>query len=95
VGKARKRLTSPVFLDKYRNILTSDGIIHLKTDDPGLYKYTIEIIKENNLKILFATEDLYNNPSHEDVRAIQTYYEKIWLDQGKKICYLQFQLIQP
>ena len=92
VGKTRKRLTAPVFLDRYRNILAPGGIIHLKTDDPGLYNYTLEIIEKDQLKILFATDDLYNNPSPEDVSSIQTYYEQIWLEQKKKICYLQFQL---
>lgn len=33
-GKFLKRLTSPRFLEKYKNILQPDGIIHLKTDDP-------------------------------------------------------------
>jgi tRNA (guanine-N7-)-methyltransferase len=91
-GKARKRLTAKVFIDRYRNILAKDGIIHLKTDDQGLYTYTLEVIAENNLDILFATDDLYNSHSPEDLRAIQTYYEKIWLEKGKKISYVQFQL---
>jgi len=92
VGKARKRLTSPVFLDRYRNILAPGGIIHLKTDDPGLYSFTMGIIAEQQLKITFASDDLYHQHSPEDVRSIQTYYEKIWLEQNKKICYIQFQL---
>lgn len=94
VGKARKRLTAPVFLDRYKNILTPGGIIHLKTDDPGLFSYTQEVIAENHLNILFSTDDLYNNPSPEDVRSIRTYYENIWLEKGKKIYYVQFQLKQ-
>ena len=31
-GKPRKRLTHPLFLTRYRNILKEDGIVHLKTD---------------------------------------------------------------
>jgi tRNA (guanine-N7-)-methyltransferase len=91
VGKARKRLTAPVFLDRYRKILATDGLVHLKTDDYDLYCFTLETLVENNLDILFATDDLYDNPSPEDVRSIQTYYEQRWLEQKKKICYVQFQ----
>ena len=92
VKKERLRLTSPVFLAKYKNILTPDGIIHLKTDDQFFYAYTLEVIIQNNHKLLWATDDLYQSGSGDDVVAIQTYYENRWLDMGKKICYLRFQL---
>ena len=95
VKKERLRLTAPVFLSKYENILTPDGIIHLKTDDPFFYAYTMDVIRENNHKLLWATEDLYHSGGHEDVVSIQTYYETRWLEMGKKICYLCFQLNRP
>ena len=38
IGKARKRLTSPLFLERYRHILKPGGVIHLKTDSPLLYE---------------------------------------------------------
>ena len=91
-GKERKRLTSPFFLSKYRNILSSEGMIHLKTDDHPFYQYTLETIREQNHKLLYATGDLYNSGFSEDVVSVQTYYEKIWLEMGKKICYVKFQL---
>ena len=47
--KVNKRLTSTRFLDNYRHILKSDGIVHLKTDSPFLYTYTSELVKVNNL----------------------------------------------
>jgi tRNA (guanine-N7-)-methyltransferase len=91
-GKERKRLTSPVFLGKYKNILADDGIIHLKTDDLFFFSYSLEIIKEYNCHLLYVTDDLYHSGLQEDVVSIQTYYEKIWLEGGKKICYLRFRL---
>ncbi|MEI7723697.1 MAG: tRNA (guanosine(46)-N7)-methyltransferase TrmB [Bacteroidota bacterium] len=92
VKKERLRLTAPVFLTKYKNILTSDGIIHLKTDDQFFFSYTLEVIREQGHKLLWATDDLYQSGSGDDVIAIQTYYENRWLEMGKKICYLRFQL---
>jgi tRNA (guanine-N7-)-methyltransferase len=94
-GKERKRLTSPVFIEKFKNILKVDGIVHLKTDDPAFYLYTLETIATQGHKILFTTDDLYGSSLNEDVISIQTYYEKIWLEKGKNICYIKFQLSRP
>ena len=92
VRKERLRLTAPLFLEKYRNILASDGTIHLKTDDQFFYLYTLEVVRENNHKLLYSTDDLYHSGISGDLITIQTYYENRWLEQGKKICYLKFQL---
>lgn len=92
VGKERRRLTSPVFLEKYKNILPPSGIIHLKTDDPFFYNYTMDVIREFNHSLIWATDDLYHSGSTDDVVTIQTYYENRWLGLGKKICYIKFQL---
>ena len=91
-GKERKRLTGPIFLEKYRKILKPGGIIHLKTDNLNFYLYTLEIIHMYQHRLLFASDDLYQSGIIDDVISIQTYYEKIWLEEGKKICYLKFQL---
>ncbi|NQV01895.1 MAG: tRNA (guanosine(46)-N7)-methyltransferase TrmB [Bacteroidia bacterium] len=90
-GKERKRLTAPIFLQRYQRILKPSGIVHLKTDDSGLFTYTREILKESPAEILLATEDLYKEYKDEPVTRIQTYYESIWLGEGKKITYLKFQ----
>jgi tRNA (guanine-N7-)-methyltransferase len=91
-GKERKRLTSPRFLKMYKEILKPEGLIHLKTDDAGFYEYTREIIRENKHSILLETDDLYHTGSPEEVTSIKTYYEMMWLQQEKKICYIQFRL---
>jgi tRNA (guanine-N7-)-methyltransferase len=90
--KEKKRLTSPGFLEKYRNILAPGGIIHVKTDSQMLFNYTFGIVTRENLPVLFATEDLYHLKTIEDAGTIQTYYERKWLEKGKKICYLKFQV---
>jgi tRNA (guanine-N7-)-methyltransferase len=92
VKKERLRLTSPGFLTRYKNILAPEGIIHLKTDDHFFYTYTLEVIREQNHRLLWATDDLYQSGNTDDVVSIQTYYENRWLDMGKKIYYLRFQL---
>jgi tRNA (guanine-N7-)-methyltransferase len=95
--KAKKRFTSPEFMERYKKILKPGGIIHLKTDNDFLFKYTLDIIREFGHNLLYATEDLYANADHflvKDVIPVQTHYEKMWLEKGLKIKYLRFQL-QP
>ena len=53
------RLTSPLFLERYRKFLKPGGIIHLKTDSRFLHEYSKAVALENNLTILAATTDLY------------------------------------
>jgi len=89
-SRERKRLTSPRFLNMYKNILKKDGVIHLKTDDQGLYDYTLQVLEENKYTILDSTNDLYQAELYNDVLQIKTTYEKISLKQGSQICYLKF-----
>ncbi len=40
IGREKKRLTSPLFMRRYRNFLRKDGIVHLKTDSRYLHEYS-------------------------------------------------------
>jgi len=87
-----KRLTSVYFLKKYQNILKKDGVVHLKTDSLFQYRYTMEVLKKNNLEIIAQTEDLYKSECIDDVKSIQTFYEKQWRRRGISIKYVAFRL---
>ena len=50
--RERKRLTSPMFLNRYTKILKPGGILNLKTDNFQLYEYSKQIAEEMNFKIL-------------------------------------------
>ena len=91
-NRARKRLTHPMFLNRYRKILKNNGIIHLKTDSTGLYEYTLEVIKELDLKLIWETNDLYKNcpPNRRELTEIKTYYENLFTAKGEDIKYIQF-----
>lgn len=90
--KKKKRLTSGKFLNLYKKILRTDGIVHLKTDSDLLYLYTLEIAKYNNLEVECFTDDLYNSNLIDDSLSIKTYYENQFLEQGSNINYLRFKL---
>ncbi len=89
-NRERKRLTSPRFLNMYKRILKKNGIIHLKTDDQGLYEYTVDAIRENDFILLESTPDLYHSDLYNEVLQIKTTYENIFVEQGSKINYLKF-----
>ena len=99
--KERKRLTSPLFLERYRQILKPGAVINLKTDNFPLWEYTMEIIASMGLKPIATSTDLYSdldkkiNPylnEREAILRIQTYYEGLWLKEGRKINYVAFSL---
>ena len=97
--KATKRLTSTFFMQRYRQLLRPDGIIHLKTDSPFLYTYTQAMVKENHYPILVDTNDLYSEEAirtlgdkANEARMLQTHYENQWLDRGLTIKYIVWQL---
>ncbi len=88
--RATKRLTHPRFLEKYRRFLRPGGKIHLKTDNRPLYEYTLRVLRLNGLPVEEHTPDLYGDTYQGVAAEIQTYYEKQFLEEGKKICYLRF-----
>ncbi len=93
-ARTKKRLTSPTFLKKYHKILTPQSPIHLKTDNLIFFEYTLSVINENNHRLLAHTYDLYSDNSVYEplLKEVQTYYEKMFLKEGKAILYLKFSL---
>lgn len=89
----RKRLSSTVFLDRYRRFLTDGGAIHLKTDSNFLFTYTTCLVERNKLPLIIRTEDLYHDmEADEKILSIQTYYESMWIERGLNIKYMKFLL---
>ena len=100
--RVKKRLSSTNFLKKYQAFLKREAIIHLKTDNQLLFEYTKALVEKNNLFSNFISTDVYNDTNLPGVvREIQTFYEKQFLNENKKIYYIEFkldniiQLIEP
>ncbi len=89
-SKVNKRLTSPKFLSMYKKVMKPGGKVHLKTDSPELYTFTLEMIEEYNLPMFKNIPDVYALSPVPDVLKIKTYYEKKHLEIGRTIRYLQF-----
>lgn len=95
--KPKKRLSSKLFTDRYREFLKINGVIHLKTDSDLLYDFTLEEIKSNNFKLLKNISNIYkesfvNSRELKKTLFIKTFYEKKWLSLDKTIKYIAFNI---
>lgn len=94
--KPNKRLTADRFLDTYDRFLTPGGIVHLKTDSQELYDFTLnEVLANRPCTVLCSTNDLYNMAEeYVEAKMTQTFYEKMYLAEGKPITYIQWKTKQ-
>ncbi len=84
---AKRRLTSPQFLQKYKNILADGARIFFKTDNRDLFDYSLETFTEAGYTLENVCFDLHASPLNE--RNIPTEYEKNFSEKGFTINYLE------
>jgi tRNA (guanine-N7-)-methyltransferase len=92
INRPRKRLTSPLFLDRYRKFLKKGGAVHLKTDSKMLYDYTLNVINENSFSLLSSYTDIYTQNLDDELLGIKTFYEAQYAAKGIPVTYLKFQI---
>lgn len=92
LSKAKKRLTHPRFLRLYQQFLQAQGIVHLKTDSPNLYLFTLTVLELYGLTIVSNTENLYSLLNLDPRCLIKTYYEGLNIAGSNQIYYIQFKL---
>lgn len=89
-SKHNRRLSSLFFLDIYKKILKQNGIIHIKTDSPVLYRYSLETLSlHNDFRILYHEDNIYNAPYISEELEIKTYYELQHIENSRTIKYIQ------
>lgn len=92
-GKENRRLTSARFLDQYRKLLPAGGLVHLKTDSPELYEFTLEEMEDyEQADLLLHQDDIYSKELIMPELEFKTYYENMHLRDGKTIKYVRIQL---
>ena len=57
---AKRRLTSPRFLERYSKIFRGNNKIIMKTDNIDLFNYSVESLKEYGYNIDYLTNDLHS-----------------------------------
>ncbi len=95
--RAKKRLTGPRFLDQYGRFLKEGAKLHLKTDNPVLYTYTQEVLRDRGHPIERDLSDLYGGwealtEEEQECLRIRTFYEEMALEEGSTIKYIRFRL---
>ena len=80
-----KRLTSPVFLEKYDKIFKNTNNIIMKTDNRDLFIYSIESLSNYGYKLSNISFDLHESSDN----IITTEYEDKFVSIGKNIYYLE------
>ncbi len=91
-SRARKRLTHPKFLRLYQQVLQTDGLVHLKTDSPDLYAFTLMVIHLFDLELLEQSDNVYGHTMVKPDLQIKTHYEALDIAQSNRIHYLCFRL---
>lgn len=91
--RTKHRLTNSEFLQRYKSILTDDGIMNLKTDSEFMHGYTLGLLHGEGHEVIYANHHIYKNEgSPAVVTEIQTFYESQYLEQNKAITYIQFRI---
>ena len=80
---AKRRLTSTQFFARYDRILKKDGRVIFKTDNRGLFDFSLEQVQEAGWKLESHTFDLHNSPYIEG--NVMTEYEEKFVAEGKPI----------
>ena len=83
---AKRRLTSPVFLEKYNSIFKNRPVIEMKTDNRNLFEYSLISFNDNNYSIKEISLDLHHSNFPNN---IMTEYERKFSLQNAPIYYVK------
>ena len=85
---AKRRLTSGGYLSDYAAILVPGGVLEFKTDNDGLFEYSVEqMAAAPGFAIEYQTRDLHHDMPEEEI--VTTEYEDKFSAQGKNINYIR------
>ena len=84
---AKRRLTSRQFLERYDKVLKGDGQIEFKTDNVGLFDFSLEEIDAAGWNLDAFTRDLHHDTAMNEGN-IMTEYEEKFSSRGNPICKL-------
>ncbi|GBG94477.1 tRNA (guanine-N(7)-)-methyltransferase [Ligilactobacillus salitolerans] len=80
---AKRRLTYRTFLAQYQQIIASDGLLEFKTDNQGLFEYSLASL--NNYGMVFDQVWLDLHHSKEAADNVMTEYEEKFSQKGQPI----------
>ena len=84
---ARRRLTHRRMLEQYRRAVKPGGYLRFKTDNDGLFDFSLEEFAAAGLAPAAVTRDLHASPFA--VENVMTEYEERFSSEGKNINYAE------
>ncbi|MBQ9085551.1 MAG: tRNA (guanosine(46)-N7)-methyltransferase TrmB [Clostridia bacterium] len=83
-GHAKRRLTHRSFLEIYKKLLKPGGLLRFKTDNAGLFDFSLEEFEAFGARVIWQTRNLHATEKNAD--NVMTEYEKNFSDRGTPIC---------
>ena len=78
-------------MEMYKRLLKPGGYLRLKTDNTGLFEYSVEEVKKRNDVADFQyTNEVYESTLRPECYDIKTRYEMMFAEKGETIKYLRF-----
>lgn len=88
--KENRRLTAPRFIERYRQVLKPGGLLNFKTDATDLFDYSLKVLEADpQVTMIYKNHDIYAGALYMPELEIKTYYERMHLENKKKIKFLQ------
>ncbi|MCK1977364.1 tRNA (guanosine(46)-N7)-methyltransferase TrmB [Jeotgalicoccus huakuii] len=83
---AKRRLTHSGFLSSYKLILKNDSIVEFKTDNRGLFEFSLHSMNAFGMRFQALNLDVHDNEPEDNIR---TEYEEKFSSRGHKIYWIQ------
>lgn len=80
---ARRRMTHPIYLEKYAALLKKSGVFYLKHDNRDFFQWSLEQLVRQKWHIDELSFDLHESELPDDYKILTT-YEQRWLSEGLK-----------
>ena len=78
----RRRMTHPIFLEKYAALLKKTGKFYIKHDNPEFFNWSLEQLVSQKWHISELSFNLHESELADDYKIL-TSYEQRWLDEGR------------
>nr|WP_106780509.1 tRNA (guanosine(46)-N7)-methyltransferase TrmB [Lysinibacillus timonensis] len=87
----KRRLTHEGFLKLYESLLIDNGEIHFKTDNRGLFEYSLVSMSQYGMRLNYVSLDLHANMPEDN---IMTEYEEKFSKKGQPIYRVEAQFLK-
>lgn len=85
---SRRRMTHPLYLEKYALVLALDGSLKIKHDSLDFFHWTLEQLVDENWKIEEISFDLQESELVDEYK-IMTTYERKWLNEDRQTSFVK------